>query len=193
MSNGRDRMLRAQNAVHRGMQKLSGGRIGWKALGMPVLELTTTGRRSGQSRTVLLTSPVQDGPTLVIVASKGGDDRHPDWFLNLQAQPEVDVVLGGRAAQQRMHAWSRMSTSGRAGPRIVANHKHLRRYQGRRRGRSPSSCSSRSGSRHDAAADHHLGVLPDGLLYRVVLFFRTSTTPRRGRASSCSPTPAPRW
>ncbi len=58
---------------------------------MPVLKLTTTGRKSGRPRTVMLTSPHQDGDTTVIVASKGGDDRHPAWFLNLRDNPEVEV------------------------------------------------------------------------------------------------------
>ncbi len=59
---------------------------------MPVLELTTTGRRSGQPRSVMLTSPHQEGDTIVIVASKGGEDTHPAWFLNLRENPEVVVT-----------------------------------------------------------------------------------------------------
>jgi hypothetical protein len=46
---------------------------------MPVLELTTTGRKTDEPRTVLLTSPLRDGAALVIVASRGGDDRSPAW------------------------------------------------------------------------------------------------------------------
>ncbi len=62
-------------------------------MGMPVLELTTTGRKSGQPRSVMLTSPVQEGDTIIVVASRGGDDVHPAWFLNLQADPKVEVKL----------------------------------------------------------------------------------------------------
>ena len=65
-----DFALKTMNAVHRTILKVSGDRMGWTAGKMPVLELTTTGRKSGQSRTVMLTSPVQDGDTFVIVASK---------------------------------------------------------------------------------------------------------------------------
>ena len=68
------------NTLHRGLLKLSGGRLGWRAAGMPVLELTTIGRRSGLPRTVMLTSPIQEGDAIVIVASRGGDDQHPAWF-----------------------------------------------------------------------------------------------------------------
>ncbi len=88
---------------------------------MPVLELTTTGRVSGQPHTVMLTSPVQDGERLVIVASRGGDDRHPAWFLNLRDQPRVDVVFGGTpkrpmqarvaTAEERATLWPRVTSA----------------------------------------------------------------------------------
>ncbi len=83
------------NRVHRGVLALSGGRFGWRVSGMPALELTTTGRRSGRPHTVMLTSPVQEGDAVVIVASRGGDDHHPSWFLNLRDHPEVQVSLAG--------------------------------------------------------------------------------------------------
>ena len=87
-----DSQLRAMNRVHRALLKVTGGRFGWTAARMPVLELTTTGRRSGQPRSVMLTSPHQEGDTIVIVASKGGEDTHPAWFLNLRENPEVVVT-----------------------------------------------------------------------------------------------------
>src|SRR6185295_19698423 len=90
-----DLQLKAMNTLHRGMLKLSGGRLGWRAGGMPVVELTTRGRKSGQPRRVMLTSPVQEGDTIVVVASRGGDDTHPAWFLNLRDHPEVEVSLKG--------------------------------------------------------------------------------------------------
>lgn len=88
--------LAAMNAVHRLLIAVSGGRVGWSISGMPVLELTTTGRRSGEPRTAMLTAPVRLAGDLVIVASRGGDDAHPAWFLNLQADPDVLVAVGGR-------------------------------------------------------------------------------------------------
>ena len=57
-----DFQLKTMNAIHRGLLKISGGHFGWNVANMPVLELTTTGRKSGQARTVMLTSPIQDGP-----------------------------------------------------------------------------------------------------------------------------------
>jgi len=83
------------NAVHRGVLAVSGGRLGWHVGGMAVLELTTLGRRSGRPRTVMLTSPVQQGDAIVVVASRGGDDRNPGWYCNLCEHPEVTVAFAG--------------------------------------------------------------------------------------------------
>ena len=92
-----DLVMKALNAVHRALIKVAPRRFGDEALGMPVLELTTVGRRSGRPRSVMLTSPVRDGEAIVVVASRGGDDRHPDWLLNLRAQPRVEVALRRRS------------------------------------------------------------------------------------------------
>jgi hypothetical protein len=66
-----DLTFKSANAAHRALVKLSGGRFGWKLVGMPALALTTTGRKSGEPRTVMLTSPIQEGDTIVVVASRG--------------------------------------------------------------------------------------------------------------------------
>jgi len=49
--------LRAMNAIHRGILRISGGRLGWEAVGMPMLELRTVGRKSGEARATMLSSP----------------------------------------------------------------------------------------------------------------------------------------
>ena len=126
-----DLTLKAMNAVHRAALKITGGRVGWTASNMPVLELTTTGRRSGQPRTVMLTSPLQEGSTIVVVASRGGDDQAPLWYLNLCANPAVDVSLQGRPAE-RMHA--RVASAeerARLWPLVVADHRNYAAYQTR--------------------------------------------------------------
>ena len=114
-----DRYLKVMNGVHKGLLRLSGGRFGWTAMDMPVLELTTTGRRSGRPRSVMLTSPHREGEGIVIVASKGGEDSHPAWFLNLRENPQVtvsmkdapDVPMTARVAslEQRDWLWSIVS------------------------------------------------------------------------------------
>jgi deazaflavin-dependent oxidoreductase (nitroreductase family) len=121
--------LKAMNLLHRSVLKISGGRVGWDAARMPVLQLTTVGRRSGQPRTVMLTSPYQEGSTFVVVASRGGDDEHPAWFLNLRDNPDVEVTMKGRA-KQRMHA--RIATAderARLWPLVTAGHKNYAGYQ----------------------------------------------------------------
>jgi deazaflavin-dependent oxidoreductase (nitroreductase family) len=124
-----DLTLKTSNAIHRGLLKLSGGRLGWNLGNMPVVELTTMGRKSGQPRTVMLTSPVQEGATIVVVASRGGDDQHPAWFLNLRDKPEVEVSLKGKP-KQRMHA--RVATPeerARLWPQVTSKYKGYAGYQ----------------------------------------------------------------
>jgi deazaflavin-dependent oxidoreductase (nitroreductase family) len=91
------------NSAHRCLLKVSGERLGWTAADMPVLELTTIGRKSGKPRSVMLTSPHQDGDVIVIVASKGGADHHPNWFLNLRDNPRVVVTMQD-SADRKMNA-----------------------------------------------------------------------------------------
>jgi deazaflavin-dependent oxidoreductase (nitroreductase family) len=81
--------------LHRAVFNISKGRIFGKASGMPVVELVTTGRRSGKERSTMLAAPIADGDRLVLVASYGGDDRHPAWYLNLRANPAVRVTSAG--------------------------------------------------------------------------------------------------
>ncbi len=83
------------NVFHRNVFVASKGRLMGKLIGMPVLLLETTGRRSGKKRQTMLTSPLQEGDKTILVASWGGDDRHPLWYLNLKANPDVVVTMGG--------------------------------------------------------------------------------------------------
>src|SRR3954454_8235548 len=123
-----DVMLKAANALHKGLIKVTGGRMGWD-LRMPVVELTTTGRKSGQPRSVMLTSPVQEGSTIVVVASRGGDDQHPAWFLNLRDNPDVEVAFKG-APKRPMKA--RVADAGERAklwPKITGDFKNYAQYQ----------------------------------------------------------------
>lgn len=86
--------------LHRWLFRRSGGRVGGRLIGMPVLLLVTVGRRSGRPHTTALTY-LRRGPDIVIIASNGGAQNHPDWFLNLRAHPEVEVDLGRRHLPMR--------------------------------------------------------------------------------------------
>src|ERR1700716_3086799 len=116
-----DFTFKAMNATHRGLLKISGGRAGWKVSNMPVLELTTTGRKTGRSRSVMLTSPLQDGTMLVVVASRGGDGKPPAWLLNLRDNPEVEVALQGNPRQRMRARVATPEERGRLWPNVVAD------------------------------------------------------------------------
>ena len=100
--------------LNRFWYRLTGGRIGGTAGSMPVLLLTTTGRRSGKPRTAPLFY-LEDGDRLVVVASNVGQDDDPGWWYNLQTNPAATVQIGrtltpvrARKANaiERQHLWS---------------------------------------------------------------------------------------
>jgi len=124
-----DFQLKTMNAVHRLALKLTGGRLGQNVAGMPSLELTTIGRKSGEPRSVMLTAPIIDGDTIVVVASRGGDPTHPAWFLNLRDNPAVEVSL--RQAPRRPMKASVANAEERAElwPRVVAAYRGYGSYQ----------------------------------------------------------------
>lgn len=124
-----DATMKALNALHRSVLWLSRGRLGWRAMDMPVLELTTIGRKTGLPRTVLLTSPLQDGQAMIVVASRGGDDKPPAWLLNLQHNPEVQVVIAGSPAEPMLARVASAEERARLWPRVVANHPNYGGYQ----------------------------------------------------------------
>jgi deazaflavin-dependent oxidoreductase (nitroreductase family) len=104
--------------VHRGLFRVTRGRLGlWrpKPQRWGTLRLTTTGRRTGKARSVIL-GYFEDGPTMVTLAMNGWADGEPLWWLNLQAHPEAEVELAegrctvrARAAEgaERTRLWAR--------------------------------------------------------------------------------------
>ncbi len=105
-------------SAHRGLYRVTGGRVGLrraKANRWGMMHLTTTGRRTGQERSVIL-GYFEDGPNLVTMAMNGWADGEPAWWLNLQAHPEASVDLAdgqrtvrGLAAEgeDRSRLWAR--------------------------------------------------------------------------------------
>ena len=105
-------------AFHAWIYRVSGGRFMGKMGRAPVLLLTTRGRKSGQRRTVPLLY-LKDSENFVIVASLGGAPRHPAWYLNLEANPTVELQV----ADQRFSANARRASAeekARLWPRLVA-------------------------------------------------------------------------
>ena len=96
---------------------------------MPVLELTTVGRKSGARHTVMLASPVQEGAGWVVVGSCWGADHHPAWFLNLRDRPEVEVSVRGEPSRPMRARIVGADERARLWPRVVDVYKNYARYQ----------------------------------------------------------------
>jgi F420H(2)-dependent quinone reductase len=89
----RNKTLEVFWALHKGIFRLSGGRLGTKVGALESLMLTTIGRRSGEERRVMLNF-VREGENFVVVATNTGEDRNPPWVFNLRAQPKVEIQVG---------------------------------------------------------------------------------------------------
>jgi F420H(2)-dependent quinone reductase len=123
-------MLRLLWAIHRGIDRLSGGRIGsvrptGRRLG--TLFLLSTGRTTGQPRR----NPVyyvEEGPNLVVVASNAGAATDPAWWQNLQVQPDADVEIGGQRHPVRARV-ATLEEQARLWPRFVRGSANFGEYQ----------------------------------------------------------------
>jgi deazaflavin-dependent oxidoreductase (nitroreductase family) len=96
--------LRFLTRLHRGIYRLTGGIVGGNAGGLPTMLLTTTGRKSGEPRTVPLPyfrAPASYGDAVVVVASYAGNAKNPEWYANIVANPEVTVQIGFRRRKIR--------------------------------------------------------------------------------------------
>jgi len=121
--------IRLIGRLHAWLSKLAGGRLE-KALGRaPFMMLTTKGRKTGQPRT----TPVlylEDGPDLIVVASFGGNDMHPAWYLNLLDRPEAEILIHG----ERRRVVARKVTAEEKAviwPRLVRMYPNFNAYQQR--------------------------------------------------------------
>ncbi len=115
---GESPFWRVVGRLHAAVYRATGGRVGGSAGGIKNLLLTTTGRKSGQPRTVTL-AYIDDGERFVVVASNGGSDRPPAWWGNLRQDPTATVQVGARTLQVKAreataaeHAvlWPRLKT-----------------------------------------------------------------------------------
>lgn len=125
-----DAVVKSMNGIHRAVLAVSGGRLGNRLLGMTALELHTTGKRSGQRRSVMLTAPVHEPERVVLIASKGGDDRHPDWYHNLVADPDVELTIEGVTTSWRART-ATAAEKAELWPRITETYRGYAGYQKR--------------------------------------------------------------
>ena len=119
--------VKTLSAIHRSIYSASGGRVGNRIAGMPVLLLTTKGRKTGKRRTSPLTYFEEHG-AIVLVASYGGRPYNPGWFENLVAAGEAEVTIG---REQRSVSGRRATPDERARlwPRIVETYDGYAKYQ----------------------------------------------------------------
>ena len=121
--------VKTLSAIHRAIYAASGGRVGKRIAGMPVLLLTTKGRRTGKPRTSPLTY-FEDNGAIVLVGSYGGRPHNPAWFENLIAAGEGEVTIG----HERRTMSARRATDderARLWPRIVETYDGYATYQGK--------------------------------------------------------------
>lgn len=120
-------VFRAMSALNVWLYRLSGGRIAGSMKGAPILLLTTRGRKSGKTRVTPLLY-LRDGENLVLVASKGGAPKHPIWFLNAEASPDVEVEVG-RTRERRRARRTSPEERERLWPKLVEMYAPYADYQ----------------------------------------------------------------
>lgn len=113
---------------HRLLLKLTGGRFPRAVLGMTPVELHTIGRKSGRRRSTLLTAPICGDGRVVLVASKGGHQDHPQWYKNLAVNPDVEITVNGVTRPMRARTAS-AEEKAELWPEIVAKYNGYEGYQ----------------------------------------------------------------
>jgi len=121
-------VLRAVSRANTWIYRRTRGRLGAKFLGgADICLLTVIGRKSGLERTVPLLY-LREGERVIVVASKGGDCRHPIWYLNLLAKAEVRVQIGAELLERRARTAS-AEEKAEIWPRLVASYAGYAHYQ----------------------------------------------------------------
>ncbi len=92
--------LKLGSGAHAGIYRATGGKLLGRMGKSPILLLNTVGRKTGRQRTAPLLY-VMEGEDFVIIASKGGAPTHPEWYLNLRANPDATVEVGDREVRVR--------------------------------------------------------------------------------------------
>jgi deazaflavin-dependent oxidoreductase (nitroreductase family) len=88
--------------IDRFLMRISGGRLNTGSGIAPLLVLHTVGRKSGKPREAPLLY-LTDAGRYVVIASKGGHPKHPDWYFNVTAEPNVSIVTGGQTIPCTAH------------------------------------------------------------------------------------------
>ena len=113
---------------HRALLKITGGRFPKSVLGMKPVELHVTGRKSGKRYSTMLTAPLHDEGRVVLIASKGGHEIHPDWYKNLVVNPDVEITIDDRTIPMRART-ATAEEKAELWPAVVAAYKGYDGYQ----------------------------------------------------------------
>ena len=133
------RTLNAISRTHRWLYRRTGGRIGGRLLGMEQVLITTTGRKTGIRHTTPVCAVPFDEPRngggavdgrVVLVASDGGREQHPQWYRNMCVLPEITVQRGRRSIAMRART-ATPAERDRLWPRILAVYGGYAEYQAR--------------------------------------------------------------
>ncbi|MFQ5948911.1 MAG: nitroreductase family deazaflavin-dependent oxidoreductase [Acidimicrobiia bacterium] len=121
--------LKTLSRLHTALYRLTRGLVGRRLVDNDMLLLVTTGRFTGRRHTVPLLY-LTEGEALIVIASYGGRDRHPDWWLNLERKPEAEVQVDGK----RLSIRAQRATSEekeRLWPRVIDAYHAYADYQAR--------------------------------------------------------------
>ncbi|HEX6147581.1 MAG TPA: nitroreductase family deazaflavin-dependent oxidoreductase [Acidimicrobiia bacterium] len=125
----RDPTVKRMSSLHRVLYRVTGGLIGRRLVDNDILLLTTRGRATGREHTVPLLY-LRDGDSLVVIASYGGRDRHPEWYLNLLTDPSVTAQIGRKRRSLQARTASGEERE-RWWPKVVSAYSDYAAYQGR--------------------------------------------------------------
>ena len=89
-------VLKVANGLHVALYRMSGGKFANKIANLPILLITTFGRKSGKPHTNPVVY-VKDGQDYLVSATNGGSNTDPGWYLNLKTRPEAKIEVGGMA------------------------------------------------------------------------------------------------
>lgn len=128
------KLIKSMSTANVWLYQRTGGRLGGKwrigsafPKGIPVCLLTTIGRKTGLARTIPLVY-LSDGPNVVLVASQGGLPRHPLWYRNLSAEPDVEVQIRSTVHRMRARTASEAERE-HLWPRLVALYADFASYE----------------------------------------------------------------
>lgn len=126
----KDSAVKRWSSFHRILFRATNGMLGKRLVDNDMLLLTTTGRTSGKPHTVPLLY-LQNGSALVVIASYGGRDYYPDWYLNIREHPAVEVQISRQRRAEMKARTAAFDERAKWWPRIVEAYDGYAVYQSR--------------------------------------------------------------